>query len=65
MILLSALVAVFIFKNEDLIAFQKMISCSFKKNWKLFGFPLVSERYFSINFIFYSHLPPSHSDTGL
>ncbi len=67
MILLSAFIAVFIFKNEDLVAISKndQLLVSKRREWQLFLDFLVSRTLFFHQFCLYSHLPPSHSDTGL
>ena len=67
MILLSVLLAVLIFKNEDLIAISKndQLLVAKEKKWQLFLAFLVSRALFFHQFCLYSHIPPSHSDTGL
>ena len=54
MIFLSALVTVFIFKNEDLIAISKndQLLVSKRRSGNYFWISLFQERYFSINFVF-------------
>ena len=54
MIFLSALVTVFIFKNEDLIAISKndQLLVAKRKSGNYFWISLFQERYFSINFVF-------------
>ena len=54
MILLSALVAIFIFKNEDLIAISKhdQLLVAKRRSGNYFWISLFQERYFSINFVF-------------
>ena len=54
MILLSALLAVFIFKNEDLIAISKndQLLVVKRRTGNYFWISLFQERYFSINFAF-------------
>ena len=54
MILLSALVAIFIFKNEDLFAISKhnQLLVAKRRSGNYFWISLFQERYFSINFVF-------------
>ena len=54
MIFLSALVAVFIFQNEDLIAISKndQLLVAKRRSGNYFWISLFQERYFSINFVF-------------
>ena len=54
MILLSAFIAVFIFKNEDLIAISKhdQLLVAKRRSGNYFWISLFQERYFSINFVF-------------
>ena len=54
MILLSAFIAVLIFKNEDLIAISKndQLLVSKRRSGNYFWISLFQERYFSINFVF-------------
>ena len=54
MILLSALVTVFVFKNEDLVAISKndQLLVAKRRSGNYFWISLFQERYFSINFIF-------------
>ena len=54
MILLSALLAVLIFKNEDLVAISKndQLLVAKRRSGNYFWISLFQERYFSINFVF-------------
>ena len=54
MILLSALLAVLIFKNEDLVAISKndQLLVTKRRSGNYFWISLFKERYFSINFVF-------------
>ena len=54
MILVSALLTVFIFKNEDLIAISKndQLLVAKRRSGNYFWISLFQERYFSINFVF-------------
>ena len=54
MILLSALLAVLIFKNEDLVAISKndQLLVAKRRSGNYFWLSLFQERYFSINFVF-------------
>ena len=54
MILLSAFVTIFIFKNDDLIAISKndQLLVAKRKSGNYFWISLFQERYFSINFVF-------------
>ena len=54
MILLSALVTVFVFKNEDLVAISKndQLLVAKRRSGNYFWISLFQERYFSINFVF-------------
>ena len=54
MILLSTLLTVFIFKNEDLIAISKndQLLVAKRRSGNYFWISLFQERYFSINFVF-------------
>lgn len=54
MIFLSAFVAIFIFKNEDLVAISKndQLLVAKRRSGNYFWISLFQERYFSINFVF-------------